>query len=205
VHVVEGGATGIARRAALQAIPHELSSCNIDFDRWLHWLTSWPEELENLSCRIESVVARQVVASWCVLLGRTERAFASHPEVQRLPETATNRTLSLTAGKPLDAVSGAVWLSPEGREIVLASSVETSAATDLEWAGLILRRDPARLHGLRFEGLEWETPDFHAPAIAEAGGREQWVQETFDTPAMWTTRLQLAAASVSALQRVMAE
>jgi hypothetical protein len=204
VLVVEGGATGVARRAALEAIPHDLASSNIDFDRWLHWLTAWPDELENLSARIERVVARQKVTPWCVLLGRTARAFASHPPVQRLPETATNRTLSLVAGKSLDAVSGAVWLSAEGRGIVLASSVEESAATDLEWAGLILRQDPARLLGLRFEGLEWETPDFHATAIASAGGLEPWVRATFDTPAMWTTRLQLAAASVSALQRVMA-
>jgi hypothetical protein len=204
VQVVEGGATGVARRAALEAIPHDLASSNIDFDRWLHWLTAWPDELENLSARIERVIARQKATPWCVLLGRTARAFATHPPVQRLPETATNRTLSLVAGKSLDAVSGAVWLSAEGREIVLAASVEESAATDLEWAGLILHRDPARLLGLRFEGLEWETPDFHAAAIAEAGGPEPWVRATFDTPAMWTSRLQLAAASVSALQRVMA-
>jgi hypothetical protein len=204
VQVVEGGATGVARRAALEAIPADLASSNIDFDRWLHWLTSWPDELEHLPARIDRVAARQTAAPWCVLLGRTARAFATHPQVQRLPETATNRTLSLVVGKSLDAVSGAVWLSPEGREIVLASSVEESAATDLEWAGLILRRDPARLHGLRFEGLEWETPDFHAAAIAAAGGEEPWTRATFDTPALWTARLQLAATSVSALQRVMA-
>ena len=204
VQVVEGGVTGVARRAALEAIPPDLASSNIDFDRWLHWLTAWPDELEGLSTRIERVVARQKGTPWCIVLGRTARAFATHPQVQRLPETATNRTLSLAAGKSLDAVSGAVWLSAEGRELILASSIEESAATDLEWAGLILRQDPARLHGLRFEGLEWETPDFHATEISEAGGLEQWVRETFDTPQMWTSRLQLAAASVSALQRVLA-
>jgi hypothetical protein len=160
--------------------------------------------LGTLSSRIGRVVTRQKVAPWCIVLGRTARAFATHPPVQRLPETATNRTLSLVAGKSLDAVSGAVWLSPEGREIVLASSIEDSAATDLEWAGLILRQDAARLHGLRFEGLEWETPDFHTAAISAAGGLEQWIRETFDTPQMWTSRLQLAADSVLALQRVMA-
>lgn len=204
VQVVEGGSTGVARRAALEAIPAGLATSNIDFDRWLHWLTAWPDELEQLSARIERVVARQKVAPWCIVLGRTARAFATHPPVQRVPETATNRTLSLAAGTSLDAVSGAVWLSVEGREIVLASSIEESAATDLEWAGLILHQDPARLHGLRFEGLEWETPDFHAAAIAEAGGLEPWMRARFDTPAMWTSRLQLAAASVAALQRVMA-
>lgn len=205
VQVVAGGPTGVARRAALAAIPPGLSSSNIDFDRWLHWLTAWPDELGSMSARIERVVARQRAAPWCIVLGRTARAFATHPQVQRLPETATNRTLSLVAGKSLDAVSGAVWLSPEARELILASSIEESAATDLEWAGLVLRQDPARLHGLRFEGLEWETPDFHAAAISDVGGLEAWVRETFDTPEMWTSRLQLAAASVSALQRVMSE
>lgn len=205
VLTVEGGTTGVARRAALEDSAPHLASCNIDFDRWLHWLTTWPDELGNLSDRIARVVGRQKITPWCVVLGRTARAFATHPLVQRLPETATNRTLSLAAGKTLDAVSGAVWLSAEGREIVLASSVEASAATDLEWAGLILRQDSARLHGLRFEGLEWETPDFHAAAIAEAGSLESWTQQNFDTAAMWTSRLQLASASVSALQRVLGE
>ena len=205
VRVVEGGVTGVARRAALEAIPSGLGSSNIDFDRWLHWLMAWPEELALLSSRVERVAARQKVKPWCIVLGRTARAFQTHPSVQRLPETATNRTLSLAAGKSLDAVSGAVWLSTEAREIVLASSSEETAATDLEWAGLILRRDPARLHGLRFEGLEWETPDLHTAEIARSGGLEHWVRETYDTPAMWTSRLQLAAASVSALQRVTAE
>jgi hypothetical protein len=205
VQVVEGGPTGVARRASLDACPPDLGSHNIDLDRWLHWVMTWPEELARLSDRIDRVAASQEAAPWCILLGRTDRAFETHPPVQRLPETATNRTLSLVAGKPLDAVSGAVWLSPEGRAIVLESSIEESAATDLEWAGLILRRDPARLHGLRFEGLEWETPDMHAAEIARAGGLEAWVQATFDTPAVWTSRLQLAAASVSALQRVMAK
>lgn len=204
VNIVEGGMTGIARRAALAAIPSGLASANIDFDRWLHWQVAWPGELEHLGARIERVVAGQQLSPWCIPLGRTDRAFATHPAVQRLPETATNRALSLAAGKPLDAVAGAVWLSDEGREIVLAASVEESAATDLEWAGLILRQDPERLLGLQFEGLEWETPDFHADAISAAGGLEAWLQQTYDTSAMWTERLQLAAASVSALQRVLA-
>ncbi|MCA9877640.1 MAG: hypothetical protein KC442_07655 [Thermomicrobiales bacterium] len=201
--VVEGGPTGVARRAALEAAPSQLGSSNIDFDRWLHWLIAWPDELEQLPTRIERVCQRQPVAPWCVLLGRTARAFNTHPPVQRIPETATNRTLSLAVGTSLDAVAGAVWLAPEGREMVLGSSIEESAATDLEWAALILRQDPARLRGLRFEGLEWETPDFHAAAITEAGGREAWVRAVFDTPEMWTVRLQLAAASVTALQRVL--
>jgi hypothetical protein len=86
---------------------------------------------------------------------------------------------------------------------ILACSQEISASTDLEWPALILREDPARVRGLRCEGLEWETPDFHADEIAATGGLEAWTRAVFDTPAMWASRLRLAAASGAALARVL--
>ena len=203
VRVVPGGPTGVARRAALAAaLPH---SCyfSCDFDRWLHWVTTWPDELHSLPARIARMGSTVRSRPYAVVLGRSARAFATHPLVQRIPESGTNRALSLAASRRLDAVSGAIWLSPEGAAAVLADSIETTASTDLEWAALILRHDPAHLRGLRLEGLEWETPDFHTATITAAGGLDAWVAATFDTPAMWETRLRLAADSVAALNRVM--
>jgi hypothetical protein len=147
--------------------------------------------------------SRRRTPPWYVCLGRTARAFGTHPAAQRLPETATNRALSVATGRPLDAVAGAAWLTPEAAQIVLAGSREPTAATDLEWPALILRHDPSRLRGLRCEGLEWETPDVHAEEIAAAGGLEPWTRATFDTPQMWAARLQLASTSASALERVL--
>jgi hypothetical protein len=204
--VVPGGSTGVGRRAALAAaVPGGFAYFNCDLDRWLHWATFWPEDLSVLPARVARLGRGERSRPWCVVLGRTARAFRTHPPVQRLPETATNRALSLAAGRALDAVSGAVWLSPEGAETVLSESIEPTAATDLEWAALILRRDPARLRGLRCEGLEWETPDFHEAAITRAGGLAAWTKAVFDTPEMWASRLRLAADSTAALQRVMAD
>jgi hypothetical protein len=203
--IVLGGRTGEGRRAALAAaFPHANAYLNCDFDRWLHWAVHWPEELAALPARVSKLGKSEQSGPWCVCLGRTARAFRTHPLTQRVPEAATNRALSLAAGRRLDAVSGATWLSLEGAQLVIAESCEPSAATDLEWAALILRRDPARLRGLRCEGLEWETPDFHAAEIATAGGRDAWTRAVFDTPAMWAARLRLAADSTAALQRVMA-
>jgi hypothetical protein len=196
----------VGRRAALAAAwPHAPFCFSCDFDRWLHWVGSWPEELHDLPARIARMGSTARTRPWAIVLGRTARAFATHPLVQRLPETSTNRALSLAAGRRLDAVSGAIWLSPEGAATVLADSIETTASTDLEWAALILRRDPARLRGLRLEGLEWETPDFHTDAITAAGGLDAWIAATFDTPAMWEARLRLATDSVAALNRVMGD
>ena len=144
----------------------------------------WPQELAALPARVARLGA-SASPPWYVCLGRTARAFATHPAAQRLPEMATNRALSAAAGRPLDAAAGAAWLTPEAAEIILAGSREPTAATDLEWPALILRQDPSRLRGLRCEGLEWETPDFHAAEIISAGGLAAWTRATFDTPAMW--------------------
>jgi hypothetical protein len=202
-HVVPGGQAGEGRRAALTAARgDQLAYFSCDFDRWLHWARFWPQELAALPARVARLSSKRI-PPWYICLGRTARAFATHPTAQRLPETATNRALSTAAGRPLDAVAGAAWLTPEAAEIILAGSREPSAATDLEWPALILRRDTSRLRGLRCEGLEWETPDFHTVEITSAGGLAAWTRATFDTPAMWAARLQLAAASGAALERIL--
>jgi hypothetical protein len=202
--IVPGGRTGEGRRTALAAMPPHLSAFACDFDRFLHWVTAWPDDLAALPQRVARL-GRGRPAPWYVCLGRTARAFATHPAAQRLPEAATNRVLSLAAGRPLDAVAGAAWITPQAAAIVLAESIEVTAANDLEWAGLILRRDRNRLRGLRCQGLEWETPDFHAAAIAAAGGLAAWTRAVYDTPATWSTRLRLAANSATALERVLAD
>ena len=204
-HVVPGGQAGEGRRAALTAAGGDQPAYfSCDFDRWLHWVRSWPQELAALPARVTRLGGKRT-PPWYVCLGRTARAFATHPAAQRLPETATNRALSAAARRPLDAAAGAAWLTPEAAELILASSHEPTAATDLEWPALILRRDPTRLRGLRCEGLEWETADVHTAEIISAGGLAAWTRATFDTPAMWAARLRLAAASGAALERVLSE
>jgi hypothetical protein len=204
IDVVPGGQTGEGRRAALAAAPAGETVFSCDFDRWLHWARHWPAELATLPERVARL-GHGDARPWYVCLGRTARAFRTHPPSQRLPEEATNRALSLAAGRPLDAVAGAAWLFPEAVRIVLGASREPTAATDLEWPALILRADRTRLRGLRCEGLEWETPDFHPAAIAAAGGIAPWTRAVFATPEMWAARLQLAADSTAALRRVLGE
>jgi hypothetical protein len=201
--IVPGGQAGESRRAALTAAEDQSAYFSCDFDRWLHWVRFWPQELASLPARLTRFSGGKRSSPWYVCLGRTARAFATHPAAQRLPETATNGALAAAAGRPLDAAAGAAWLTPGAVEIILTGSREPTAATDLEWPALILREDPGRLRGLRCEGLEWETPDVHAAEIIAAGGQTAWTHATFDTPAMWAARLRLAAASGAALERVL--
>lgn len=199
VRIVPLGAAGSARRTALGAIDNaqsDVMSC--DFDRWLHWADRFPDELTALPDRI----GRDFTSAWYICLGRTARAFATHPRVQREAESATNRVLTLATGQLFDATAGAAWLSREGRAIILRDSIEATNATDLEWPALIHRVDPGRLHAFAIEGLEFETATFYEADIAAAGGIQTWITRHYDCPEVWAQRLRLAADSADALVRV---
>jgi hypothetical protein len=202
VQIVPGGAEiGVARRTALaaaHAAGHD-AFLAIDFDRWLHWATTYPEELAQVPDRL----ARRRPRRWYACLGRTARAFATHPDVQRLTETVTNAAASRALGRRLDAVAGSSWLSRQGADLVLAHSIETTNATDLEWPALIFLADPRRIGQLHCEGLEFETATFHREAIAVAGDLATWTRRTYDSPASWRDRSQLSADSIAALARVL--
>lgn len=197
---------GASQRAVLGLVaryldhhPGPTAALCCDFDRWLHWRGTFPDELEGVPRRIAALRPRP----WYVCVGRTARAFATHPRVQQSTESATNRALRSASGTRLDATAGACWLSPEGLGLVLAGSTERTKATDLEWPGLILRADRRRLRGITTEGLEFETSEFYGDDIAAVGGVEAWIEETYDCPVVWRDRLRLAADSVGALARVL--
>ncbi len=197
-----GARIGEARREALRAACAEShqSFLYCDFDRWLHWAGSHAEELLALPGRIAARHPRP----WYVVLGRTARAFATHPLVQQVAERATNHALSLAIGRRLDATAGACWLSREGAALILRESSEPTNATDLEWPALIYRAAPRRLAYVANEGLEFETAEFFAAEIAAAGGAAQWQHRHYDQPDVWRDRLRLAADSVAAACRVLA-
>ena len=192
---------GAARRAAVRAAiaGDQGAVLYCDFDRWLHWADRFPDELAATPVRLE----HRRPAPWYACLGRTARAFASHPAVQRAAEGATNRALSLAVGRRLDATAGACWLARAGAELVLQESVEETNATDLEWPALVHRADPRRLAFLAVEGLEFETAAFHAAEVEAAGDVEAWVRTRYEQPEVWRDRLRLAADSVAAACRVL--
>ncbi|MDQ4099353.1 MAG: hypothetical protein M3121_02495 [Chloroflexota bacterium] len=188
------------RRAVMNAVSTGAAGClYCDFDRWLHWAHYFREELTTLPAKI----AELRPAPWYVCLGRTPRAFATHPLVQRVTEEATNHALGLALHQQIDATAGACWLSPEGAEIVLRDSIEPTNATDLEWPALVYRAAPDRLDSLACEGLEFETADRYEAEIAAAGGLSEWTEQVYDRAEDWHERLRLSADSVAALCRVL--
>lgn len=203
VEVQEDGdeQAGENRRRAVADALRSGANCifSCDFDRWLHWAQCFPEELAALGSR----VANECADAWYVCLGRTSRAYATHPLAQRVAEKATNHPLSLALGRQVDATAGASWLTREGAEIVLCDSIEPTLATDAEWPMLVHLVDPKRVAFLACEGLEFETADRFGPEIQAAGGLAAWCNRTYETPEVWESRLRLATDSVAAITRLL--
>jgi hypothetical protein len=201
VELQPAGVAGHARRTSVVKAYHEghPAILYVDLDRWLHWLMTYPDELRGLPARI----ATESSEAWYVCLGRTPRAFATHPEVQRVAERATSRAFELVIGREIDATAGGCCLTADAAELVANHSTEATMGTDLEWPALVWKQDPRRLATLAVEGLEFETAAFAGEAITAAGGRDAWDAQTYQTPTMWRQRLQLAADSVAALERVL--
>jgi hypothetical protein len=182
---------GRARRGAL-ALALELGAPAIvfcDFDRALHWAECYPAELAN--------VAARAAAHDFTVLGRTLRAFETHPRIQRDTEAIVNQVYATISGRDWDVTAAARALTRRAAEAILLSCPEESVGTDVAWplfaahAGLTL--------GYRAtEGLEFETADRHADEVAAAGGLERWIAQLDADPRRWIERLEIARIEVAA-------
>ncbi|HSD85501.1 MAG TPA: hypothetical protein VLG46_16690, partial [Anaerolineae bacterium] len=101
---------GLFRRGAVQLALQ--SSCPFilycDFDRILHWMEFYPQELSD--------VAQQISAYDFTILGRTPRAFATHPRIQRDTEAIINHVFERVSGRAWDTGAGARGLSRRAAE-----------------------------------------------------------------------------------------
>lgn len=203
IEAIVGNSAGIgaSRRLAVAAVTdtgaNSIHYC--DLDRLLHWRETWPQELSDLPAKLEA--SRPAPMYAC--LGRTTRAFGTHPKVQIACEDGTNRGVSAAFRRRSDVTAGSAWLSAEGARLVLARSIESSNATDGEWPAIVWLHDPRRVLQTWCEGLEFETATFHPAEVEAAGGRDAWIRATYDTPEAWANRLGLASATVAAVVRVL--
>ena len=171
-----------AVRAGLQAGTTHLQLC--DFDRALHWVAHYPAELE--------AVLAEIPGYDLLVLGRTARAWATHPPYQTETEPLFNKVFAQVSGLDWDVGAGSRGLSRRGAETLLALSRENSVGTDAEWPLLLLRQPGFRVGQRLCEGLEFETADAFGPEIEAAGGYAAWEAQMSADPRRWVFRLRLA-------------
>lgn len=186
---------GTIRRTALahglRTDAQQLHLC--DWDRVIHWADTYPDELED--------VAKQIMRHDFLVLGRTARAFETHPRVQRDTEAIINHCFGLAWGATWDVTAASRGLSRAAAQRIVEACDEPSIGNDCVWP-LFLRSYPDFAIGYRAtEGLEWETPDSYAAEIAGAGGLAAWLASHDANLPYWVQRLVLAHVEIDALQR----
>jgi hypothetical protein len=164
-----------------------------DFDRLLHWWRFWPEELDAIIARIASTDL--------LLLGRTERAWATHPAHQSETEQQANRLVSRLYGAEVDVCSGSRGLSRRAVEYLAEHGRVHDVGTDGEWPILLRRAGGFRCEHVLTEGLEFESGDRFPDQVAQAGGLAAWNAARDRTPERWAFRVRLAGDIVAGALR----
>lgn len=162
-----------------------------DFDRALHWAECYPDELAAMIGRLPE--------HDLTVLGRTERAFFSHPRIQTDTEAIVNQVFAAVSGWSWDITAAARGLSRRAASAILTGCPDTTIGTDASWP-LFLRRTGGMTIGyIVTEGLEYETPDRHQDEIAAAGGLDVWRAQLDADPRNWAQRLDMARLEVEAV------
>ncbi len=188
-----GGRRLGAVRAAAELAP-TVHLC--DFDRLLHWWHHWPTELDQVLATLPNYDL--------VLLGRTARAWATHPANQLETEGLVNRLVAHLYGELVDVCSGSRGLSRAAVQYLVEQSREQSVGTDAEWPLLLQLSGQYHCTEVLTEGLEFETGDRFPAAVSAAGGLVAWNAANDTDPARWIFRTRLAADIVAAALRTVA-
>lgn len=169
-----------ALRRALEEEPSRLLYC--DFDRMLHWVNAYPDELTKVNKLLSD--------HDLLILGRTDRAFRTHPKTQTETESIANQIASKILGfeQIRDVISACWGLSTSLANSLLHIPSENKYGFYCEWPIVAWRlaKNPGYIE---VDGLEWETPDRYKEEI-KAKGYEKWLHE-FQTPQEWEKRIEI--------------
>lgn len=167
-----------------------------DFDRLLHWQMTYPDELHAM--------VREIAANDFVVLGRTARAFATHPGYQVETERLANHVFELITGQSWDVLAGSRGMSREVGEWLLEHSTEQNFGVDAEWPVILMSNPAFSVAYHPCEGLEFETPDRFPDEVAKAGGVQGWVAQRDRSPDAWASRIEFARWAAEAAVRAAA-
>lgn len=133
-----------------------------DFDRILTWIEKYPNELSSIV---------KEISKWdYTILGRTERAFNTHPIEWIQTEKVTNKIFSLELGQEADVTAGSCSFSRISGEYI--NTYSKDKMTDAEWPMIIHRIARLKIGYKAVEGLEYdEDTNGNSRKISES---EKW-------------------------------
>jgi len=125
-----------------------------DLDRLLTWADRYGDELKNIVNKLNYYDY--------LILGRTERAFNTHPIEWIETEKITNKIFSLELGQTADVTAGSCGFSRRSAELISLHSKDKM--TDAEWPMIIQRIGKRSVGYESVEGLEYRE-DINGYAI----------------------------------------
>jgi len=160
-----------------------------DFDRILHWVRTYPNELRDI---IELLPSNQGI-TW---IGRTNRAFETHPKTQKETEKIVNDLASEVAGEKIDIMAGSFSMDQDAARKIVKLSRRNDYSFYAEFVN-IAKNNSIQINSITTEGLEWETPDQYQDKIQKEGYQD-WLEEFMSLPE-WKRRIELMERNVKEL------
>ena len=161
-----------------------------DLDRLLRWVETRPDEWEG------TVAAAR--RSDCLIIGRTARAYGTHPQALLRTEAISNAVCAFLLGQAMDLSAGAKAFSRRAAQVLLVNCAPGQAlGVDAEWP-VILRRAGFAIDYLTVDGLDWESADRYRDQAADAATQRRAAEAYDQDPANWAGRVQVAMEIVLA-------
>jgi hypothetical protein len=161
-----------------------------DLDRLVRWV-----EKRSVEWR-ETVAALQ--RTDCLIIGRTDRAYQTHPQALRSTERVANRVFSHLLGLQVDLSAGSKGFSREAAQFLIASSRPGRAlGTDAEWP-VLLYRAGYDLKSVFVDGLDWESADRYRQLAADADLQKVSAEAYDRDPRNWARRVAVSQEIINA-------
>ncbi|MHA1274876.1 MAG: hypothetical protein ACTSQP_12155 [Promethearchaeota archaeon] len=154
----------------------------VDFDRLIHWINNYPDELiETLKKAMEVDLLH---------IGRSKRAFSTHPNTQQKTERIINSLCSkaLNFTESRDIISVCYSFTPHLADRLLDYNYKTEMGFYCLWPIILWINANNKLY-IEVEGQEWETPDRFEDEIKKLG-YNKWLQN-FQSSSEWEMRVKL--------------
>jgi hypothetical protein len=163
-----------------------------DFDRLLRWVETRPGEWLATLARADR--------SDCLIIGRTQSAYDSHPQALVQTEAISNRLVShlLGFGFEVDVSAGSKIFSGEAARYLIENcrppapvGAGHALGTDAEWP-VTLKRAGFKLDYAEVDGLDWESADQSLDRAANVEDQRKAAEEYDADPRNWARRVAVA-------------
>ena len=162
----------------------------VDMDRLLHWVETRPDEWKQMVGEIERFD--------CVIFGRTQTAYHTHPQALITTEKISNQVVSNILQSDMDVSGGSKSFCRSAAQYIIDHcQSDNSIGSDAEWP-IRLKQAGFRLEYIRVDGLDWESADQYQLHAASTDEQERAAREYDADPKNWSLRVDIADTIIQA-------